>query len=794
MTNTTQPVAPVTQRTWIDIAVVLVLSAIGMIGFGTAFDSVNYLIAGLGGLVIGGAAAYVAYRLGFGALLTAAVAVVAYYLFGSPIALFGDALFGVLPTLGTLASLSVGAVFGWADIMTLRAPVSLPDYVTAVPYLSGWIVALVSVTLALRWLPRRPRVAWRSGILLIGPAVLYLGGVLLGTDEPYFAAIRGITFAVVALIWLGWRRRDGAQVALNDGGAMLRRKVLGTVAVVGTAALLGGVVGSLVAPAPENRFVLREQIEPPFEPLNYPSPLAGFREYTKDLVDTTVFTVDGLEAGQRIRLATMDTYNGVIWGVAGAEQATDASGSFRLVGRTIPDPPLFSTNSSVSLDVTIGAYDDVWIPDAGYADSITLSDADKKFAQDVRYNDATGTAVLTSGLSEGASYTLEASLQSLPSPEQLVDVPVASITPSSVSNTPDPVIARATEIANTATTPYAKLQAIEQYLATTGFLSHGTASDQAPSRAGHGADRMYDMVTLPTMVGDEEQYASLFALMARSFNYPVRVVMGFAPEVTGDGPIAVTGDDVTAWPEVAFEGVGWIPFYPTPDETDVPQDQVPKPKTEPQPQVRQPPRTDTEQDDLVTAVEIDDSDDDEEDPPFVVPTWVYILGIVLAVPLVFLLVPLLIIAGIKARRLRRRRAAPRGDTATAGAWDELLDRYSELGYTVPTRTTRTHVASGLEEQVGTTEAGLGNIALRTDNAVFSGRTVGEDETEQVWTEAMAAVQVARASATRGRRILSRFRISSVRAWAARVARTAEAEAGGSGKAPGTPRTRRSPRP
>ena len=776
----TAPTTPTTvsARTWIDIGVVLVLSAIGMVGFGTAFDSVNYLIAGLGGLVVGGAAAYAAYRLGFGALLTTAVAVVAYYLFGSPVALFGDALFGVLPTLDTLASLTVGAVYGWADIMTLRAPVSLPDYVTAVPYLSGWLIALTSVTLALRWLPRRPRVAWRSGILLLGPAVLYLGGVLLGTDEPYFAAVRGITFAVVALVWLGWRRRDGAQVALSDGGVMLRRKVLGTVAVVATAALLGGVAGSLIAPAPENRFVLREQIEPPFEPLDYPSPLAGFRQYTKDLVDTTVFTVDGLEAGQRLRLATMDTYNGVIWGVAGAEQATDASGSFRLVGRTIPDPPLLTSDTSVSLDITIGAYDDVWIPDAGYADSITLSEADSEFAEDVRYNEATGTAVLTSGLSDGTSYTLDASLQSIPTPEQLADVPVAAFTPSSVSNTPDPVIARATEIANSATTPYSKLQAIEQYLATTGFLSHGTASDQAPSRAGHGADRMYDMVTLPTMVGDEEQYASLFALMARSFNYPVRVVMGFAPEVTGAGPVEVTGDDVTAWAEVAFEGVGWVPFYPTPDETDVPQDQVPKPKTEPQPQVRQPPRTDSEQDDLVTAVEIDDSDDDEEEPPFVVPAWVYILGIALAIPIVFLLIPLLIIAGIKARRLRRRRTAERGDTAAAGAWDELLDRYSELGYTVPMRTTRMHVAAGLQEQVGSTPAGLRSIAVRTDDAVFSGRTVGADETEQVWTEAMAAVQIARGSATRGRRLLSRFRVSSVRAWAARLARTAAQESDG----------------
>jgi 8-oxo-dGTP pyrophosphatase MutT (NUDIX family) len=87
------------------------------------------------------------------------------------------------------------------------------------------------------------------------------------------------------------------------------------------------------------------------------------------------------------------------------------------------------------------------------------------------------------------------------------------------------------------------------------------------------------------MIGDEEQYASAFALMARSLGYPARVVMGFAPEVPdGGGTVTVTGDDVTAWVEVAFDGVGWVPFAPTPDETDIPQDQVPKPQSEPQPQ------------------------------------------------------------------------------------------------------------------------------------------------------------------------------------------------------------------
>ena len=50
---------------------------------------------------------------------------------------------------------------------------------------------------------------WRLGLLLVGPVVVYGAGVLLGTDEPYFAAVRGVAFAAIALIWLGWRRRLG---------------------------------------------------------------------------------------------------------------------------------------------------------------------------------------------------------------------------------------------------------------------------------------------------------------------------------------------------------------------------------------------------------------------------------------------------------------------------------------------------------------------------------------------------------------------------------------------------------
>jgi transglutaminase-like putative cysteine protease len=764
-------------RTWADTGVILVLSVIGMAGFGSAFDSGSYLVAGAGGLLVVAAAVLLCTRLGFGVVLTVAASIVVWYLFGSAIALPGESLFGALPTLPSLAGLSIGAVDGWSDILTLRAPVSLPEYINAVPYAAGGVVSLVTVLLASRWLPRRRRTALRSSTLLVGPVALYVASVLLGTDQPYFAGLRGIAFAALALVWLGWRRREGGSLAVAGGGALLRRKLLGTGIVVVVAVLVGVFVGGAIAPPASARFVLRDRVQPPFQPLTYPSPLAGFRHYTKALDKSTLFTVSGLKSGQTLRLASLDSYNGEIWGVAGAQQSSDASGSFDLVGRHIPPAPLDSPSTRSTISVTVDDYSDVWIPDTGYAQSLSLGGSSGSTAlENVRYNDATGTAVLTTGLRKGDSYTVTDEVPKIPADAKLKNVPVAAFAPALVSDTPDAVVAKAQQIAGKATSPIAKLRAIQQYLVSKGYFSHGTASDQVASSAGHGADRMYAMVTQPTMVGDQEQYASLFALMARSFGYPVRVVMGFDPKVTDDSgaPVKITGDDVTAWDEVAFQGVGWVPFFPTPKNPDVPQSQVPKPASQPQPQVRQPARTNSDPDDLVTPVQISKTKKHKKDG-LVIPGWVIGTGIGIAIPVVVVFVPILVVAEIKSRRRRRRRAASGGDRVAAGAWDELLDQFSELGYAIPARTTRIHTASGLERQISDEPSALGAVALLTDDAVFSGRAIEQEAADRVWADALAAVDDVRSRASRTRRILARYRLSAVRAWAARVVSVASAQ-------------------
>ena len=57
--------------------------------------------------------------------------------------------------------------------------------------------------------------------------------------------------------------------------------------------------------------------------------------------------------------------------------------------------------------------------------------------------------------------------------------------------------------------------------------------------------------------------------MARTLGIPARVQVGFTPgTATEDGTWVVTLHDAHAWPELWFEGVGWVRFEPTPGGGD----------------------------------------------------------------------------------------------------------------------------------------------------------------------------------------------------------------------------------
>lgn len=73
-----------------------------------------------------------------------------------------------------------------------------------------------------------------------------------------------------------------------------------------------------------------------------------------------------------------------------------------------------------------------------------------------------------------------------------------------------------------------------------------------------------------------ENYVSAFAVLARSIGLPTRVVVGSrlstTPGVTEQSKIVLAGE-MSAWPEVYFSGVGWVPFDPVPGPNKTPAQQ-----------------------------------------------------------------------------------------------------------------------------------------------------------------------------------------------------------------------------
>ena len=232
---------------------------------------------------------------------------------------------------------------------------------------------------------------------------------------------------------------------------------------------------------------------------------------------------------------------------------------------------------------------------------------------------------------------------------------------------------------------------------------------------------------------------------------------------------------MTAWVEVPFEGVGWVPFRPTPDQTDVPQDQTPKPKSEPQPQVRQPPRAEHDEEQLLTGVEIDDTDDDR-DRPFVLPGWVWVAVAAVGIPAALVLLPMLVVALVKGvppppasqRRERPPRRRARGrSSSTATPSSGSSRRRRARGCSPPAPLERQVAEQGLAAPAApptpiapaaAAPVRLSTLAATIDRDVFAGGDVSDAVVEDRWRTADAATEAVARAAGRLRRLVSRYRL------------------------------------
>lgn len=109
-------------------------------------------------------------------------------------------------------------------------------------------------------------------------------------------------------------------------------------------------------------------------------------------------------------------------------------------------------------------------------------------------------------------------------------------------------------------TKYQKLRAIEKELS--GYL-YNQSPGKMPGRV-QSQEEFLEYFILESREGYCAHYATAFVLLARAEGLPARYVEGFCVPITEEKIMEVYSGWAHAWPEVYFEGVGWIAFEPTP--------------------------------------------------------------------------------------------------------------------------------------------------------------------------------------------------------------------------------------
>ncbi|MFF2370199.1 transglutaminaseTgpA domain-containing protein [Agromyces sp. NPDC058110] len=720
----------------VSVALIWLLLATACIPWWPVYESGEFLIAAGVAIVAGtGIGLFGAWRR-WPAWAVLLAVTVAYLLLGVPAAVPSRAVAGVLPTPAGMLDLIAATALSWKQLVTIAVPVGSYQALLVPPFLLGLLAATLAVTLAFR--TRHPVAA------ALPPALLLTAGILLGVVHGGLALPAGLAFLLAVVAWLAniaildrqvLGVRSSVERALTDA-----RRVLGASAILAVA-LIGATAAAVVLPAPV-RTVVRSEVQQPFQPHDYESPLAAFRaSFAPAAKDDVMLEVVGLPQGAGLAVATLDTYDGVVYSVGGSD-GNSVSGSFtrlpyRLDQTGVPGEPL-------QITVAVDAYEDIWVPGVGQLERIDFGGPRAEtLADGFVYNDTTGTGAVVSGLTRGDSYAAWSVAMLDPTGLGAMQ-PGTSVVPAA-PDLPDELTALLNSWAPISDAPGERLAAVIDGFRRTGFVSHGAEQDEAPSRSGHALDRLEQLATDQPMVGDGEQYAVAAALMARKIGFPARVVVGYlemdaadgaaseaATASTGSAAAATTTvfhrDDLQAWIEVQGDDGAWIALNPNPTPRDIPEPAPEQPEEVSRPESALPPppeRTQVDEQDT-PAEHSDERQPDDLGRLLGVLATVGTIGGLSILVLALLASPFLavIVAKIRRRRVRRTKGSP--VERIEGGWLEFADTAADYGYPIRANSTRAEQAA--------TVGGLSALVLAAvvDRAVFApgGPETGDDE--RVW--------------------------------------------------------------
>ncbi len=687
------------------------------------------------------------------ALRTGGLAAAAYFLFGTLLAMPSTGLYSVIPTLRSLVGLVQGPILGWKAMLTVEPPIGDTGYLMVPVVIVGLLSMLASVTVSLR--STRPVAA---PVPMVAALVL---ANLMGVNTTYQPLVTGLAALFLVTVWTAYRRSQQRR-ALVIGGSIVRWPQL-----VAGALVIGLVSGVVTVARPlllstDARHTVRELVAQPLDVQQYASPLQSFRLNLTDNKTTALFTIKGVPVGTRIRVATLDGYDGYTYTVSNSTAPGADSGTFRRIGARVSDD---TRGSQVNVTVTVDKLSGVWVPTVGQTLQITFEGSRGVALDDsFHYNQASGTALVTSTIASGDTYSAVAVLPAQPTSQQIGAASSGTVRLPEVSGIPDTVRDLAGKWAGTATGANAGaiIQAYVDQLKL-GYYSHGIDPDETASWAGHNAGRIVELLHNPDqMVGDEEQYAVALALLARSAGIPARVGYGYQLS-SDDGQ--VHGSDVTAWTEVYLSGYGWVVFDPTPAKDRRLKTLSTEPQSVPRPQVENPPPPPQKPGSLQQDETPPGSTPTPDKPAFRIPWAAIGTGLLYGgVPLVFIVLPIALVIGLKMRRRRARMSEASLVASVVGGWSEIVDRARDLGRSPTPSATRTEQAEQLVAAFDrvTEKADPRVLARQADMTVFSPDTITPGQATTYWSTVDDAVGGLNRSVSVMRRILGSLSVKSFR--------------------------------
>ncbi len=457
-----------------------------------------------------------------------------------------------LPGSDTWHALDTQLSGGWHLLRTAPAPAPTTDGAILLAVLAVWCMAALADWLAF---------SRQTALAAVSPAlVFFVWTSTLGTDDAQllltvaFCVTTG-AFVLAQNVALLDQRRSWL---VSQRGA--RPHWLAPAALLGGAAI---VVALVVAP-----LVPGSSSDPLLDVAgtgrdgssghSYKPSLAPFVDIGRKLQDVDnreLFTVKS-DTPDYWRIAALDTYSGE----RGGSWTLTAEGEGSVRVGLPSDPP----DKALEQDFAIGPLGERWLPAAYEPAAISLADTLEV--------ESSGTIVADADEITGLHYKVWSALPPLAgdaiSPARITGTTAAP--PSAVqrfTSLPETddiktISAKAREVVDAAgaTTPFAQAEALRDYFRNpaNGFVYDTNVDDHDDAPA--------ILSFLQNQHGFCVQFASAYAVMARSLGIPARVAVGFTPGTReADGRYHVTSHDAHAWPEIYLSGLGWTHLFdPTP--------------------------------------------------------------------------------------------------------------------------------------------------------------------------------------------------------------------------------------